>query len=93
MGYSWALLGCSGSALGVFWVSLEMLFGSCSSSGEGLETKTSKCVKMTTFAVFSRPQGFQNEVNIEPETINKKRAVERERAEKRATWEGKVAYP
>ena len=51
MGYSWALLDSSGSALGVFWVSLEVLFASFSSSGEGLEAKTSKCLKMMTLSM------------------------------------------
>jgi len=49
MGYSWALLYASGLALGVFRVSLEVLFGSVSSSGEGFEAKTSKCLKTITF--------------------------------------------
>ena len=32
-----------------------------------------KCVLLHEFAVLSRPQGLQNEVNIEPETIEREK--------------------
>ena len=49
---------------------------------------------LNEFVVFSRPQGLQNEIQIDPEMINES-SGEREgrRAEKRALLEVKVAYP
>ena len=98
MGYSWPLLGCSGSAWGVFWVSLEVLFGSFSLSGEGFEAKTSKCLKMMTLSLnllyFRGPKASRMRSKSTPKR-EKVSNGEREsrRAEKRATLKGKAAYP
>ncbi len=49
---------------------------------------------LNEIAVCSRPQGLQNEIQIDPETIKREQWKERgRRAEKRATLQGKVAYP
>ena len=67
-----------GSVLGVFgspfWLIFSFRRGLRSENFEMLENDD----PLNEFVVFSRPQGLQNEIQIEPETI--KRAMGRERA-------------
>ena len=82
MGYSWPLLGCSGSAWGVFGVSLEVLFWLMFSFRRGLRSEHFEMLEnedpLIEFAVFSRPQGLQDEIHIDPETIKREQWGERE---------------
>ena len=78
-----------GSVLGVFggpfWLIFSFRRGLPSENFEMLENDD----PLYEYAVLSRPQGLQNEIQIDPETIKREQRREGWRPEKRATLEEK----